>query len=83
MAIKDNFLREIKIGDSVKLMADFHELTGIVISLDTETAHILTAAGTTYSVCLGTLSYYEINKGITQSDCRDRTQRCERGNYFP
>ena len=40
MAIKDNFLSEIKIGTNVELMIGSKEISGRIISLDVDTVKL-------------------------------------------
>lgn len=62
MAMKDNFLREVKIGDTVELMIGPKEMTGIVVSLDLETVKIRKENGKEPVVALDSISYYEIGE---------------------
>lgn len=62
MAIKDNFLKEIKIGDAVELMIGAKEITGTVIALDLETVRIRRENGKEPVFSLDAISYYEVDE---------------------
>lgn len=62
MAIKDNFLREVKIGDTVELMIGSKEMTGIVVALDLDTVRIRRENGKEPVLSLDSISYYEVGE---------------------
>lgn len=62
MAMKDNFLREVKIGDKIELMIGNKEMVGIVVALDLETVRIKRDNGKEPVLALDSISYYEIGE---------------------
>lgn len=62
MAMKDNFLREVKIGDKVELMIGPKEMAGIVVALDLETVRIRRDNGKEPVLSLDSISYYEVGE---------------------
>lgn len=61
MAIKENFLKEVKKGDLVELMIGVKEMTGIVVDLDLDTVKIRRDNGKEPVFSLDAISYYEID----------------------
>lgn len=59
MAIKDTFLREVKIGDRVELMIGAKETEGLVVALDLDTVRIRKNKGKELALLLDSISYYE------------------------
>ena len=59
MAIKDTFLREVKIGDRVELMIGAKETEGLVVALDLDTVRIRKNKGNELVLLLDSISYYE------------------------
>jgi len=62
MAMKDNFLKEVKIGTKVELMIGSKEMEGIVVALDLETVKIRRDNGKEPVLSLDSLSYYEVDE---------------------
>ena len=68
MAMKDNFLREVKIGDRVELMIGPKEMTGTVVALDLETVRIRRENGKEPVLALDSISYYEVGDDDESAD---------------
>ena len=62
MAIKDNFLREVKIGDRVELMIGSKEMEGVIVALDLDTVRLRRDNGKEPVLSLDSISYYEVNE---------------------
>lgn len=62
MSIKSNFLDEVKIGKNVELMIGAKEITGIVVSVDTESVKIKRESGNVSTVSLDMISFYEFGE---------------------
>lgn len=62
MSIKSNFLDEVKIGKNVELMIGTKEITGIVVSVDTESVKIKRESGNVSTVSLDMISFYEFGE---------------------
>ena len=62
MAMKDNFLREVKIGNRVELMIGPKEMEGIVVALDLDTVRIRRDNGKEPVLSLDSISYYELSE---------------------
>lgn len=60
MAMRDNFLREVKIGNRVELMIGSKEIEGLVVSLDLDTVKIHRDNGKEPVLSLDSISYYEL-----------------------
>lgn len=67
MTVKDIFLHEIKIGDTIDIMFDSQEISGIVISINLEAVCIRLESGTEQIISLDSISYYEIDNETVQS----------------
>lgn len=61
MAMKDNFLREVKIGDRVELMISTKEMEGVIIALDLDTVRIRRDNGKEPVLSLDSITYYEVS----------------------
>ena len=59
MAMKENFLREVKIGDKVELMIGSKEMSGQVIALDLDTVRIRRENGKEPVLSLDAITYFE------------------------
>ena len=62
MSIKSNFLDEVKIGKNVELMIGAKEITGIVVSVDTESVKIKRESGNVSTISLDMISFYEFGE---------------------
>lgn len=62
MAMKDNFLKEVKIGDKVELMIGSKEMEGLVVALDLDTVRIRRDNGKEPVLSLDSISYYEVGE---------------------
>lgn len=74
MAMKDNFLSEIKIGDIIDIVSDSQEISGLVKSFDSEMVCIRLETGAEQTVRLDSISYYEIDKKTAQ-DSISKTEK--------
>ena len=61
MAVKDRFLKEVKIGDRLILMIGSKEMEGLVVALDLDTVRIRKENGKEPVVSLDSVSFYEIS----------------------
>lgn len=68
MAIKDNFLREVKIGDRVELMIGSKEMEGLVVALDLDTVRIRRDNGKEPVLSLNSILYYEVSEDEPEPD---------------
>lgn len=68
MAMKDSFLREVKIGDRVELMIGSKEIKGFIIALDLDTVRIRRDNGKEPVLSLDSISYYEVNEEELESE---------------
>ena len=68
MTIKDNFLRDVKIGDRVDIMIGSKEMEGIVVALDLGTVRIRKDNGKEPVLSLDSVSYYELSQGELELD---------------
>ena len=67
MAMKDNFLREVKIGDRVELMIGSKEMKGFVVALDLDTVRIRRENGKEPVLSIDSISYYELSDDETDT----------------
>ena len=67
MAMKDSFLREVKIGDRVELMIGSKEIKGFIVALDLDTVRIRRDNGKEPVLSLDSISYYEVNEEELES----------------
>lgn len=65
MAIKDRFLREVRIGDYLDLVAGPKEIFGQVFSLDLDSVGIQKTDGKRPIIALETISYFEVSDAET------------------
>lgn len=68
MAMKDRFLKEVKIGDQVSIMIGTKDMEGIIVSLDLDTVQIRRDNGKKPVIALDLISYYEVDN--TKADDR-------------
>ncbi|RGH90925.1 ATP-binding protein [Ruminococcus sp. AM27-11LB] len=68
MAMKDNFLKEVKIGDSIEIMIGSKELEGFVVALDLDTVRIRRENGKEPVLSLDSISYYEVREDERDKD---------------
>ncbi len=81
MAIKDRFLREVRIGDYLDLVAGPKEIFGQVFSLDLDSVGIQKADGKRPTIALESISYFEISDAKTTK--KDQTSSSpEKYNVF-
>lgn len=66
MAMKDNFLKEIKIGDRVELMIGSKEMEGLVVALDLDTVRIRRNNGKKPVLSLDSITYYEVSEDMSE-----------------
>ena len=77
MSIKDNFLKEAKIGSYVELMIGPKEIKGTIVSLDMSTVQIEKNDGKKPTISLESISFFEIlesneNLNITTIDREEK-----------
>lgn len=70
MALKDNFLNEVKIGCFVTLMVGPKEISGQIISLDLDTVKLKKADGKSATISLDMIAYYEMTDGASNDQVR-------------
>ena len=84
MAIKDNFLKEVKIGDRVELgINGFKPMAGLIVSLDLDTVRLRMNNDKERVISLDSISIYGVNKDESDPIVTDPIQSFEEEKMLP